>query len=108
MSNKEETVLEKIIFASRRLQAPLYPGLIVGGVLYTCKFIAELIDLCATINEISEIVLIPGRLTRVDITMVVNLLIIVIIGGYATFVSCIDIDNTKTNPNGFRRWMGVH
>ena len=72
MSNKVETVFEKLIFASRWLQAPLYAGLIVGGVLYAYKFLIELIHLCATINEITETALMLGVLTLVDITMVAH------------------------------------
>lgn len=93
-----ERVLENAIFASRWLQAPLYAGLIVAGVLYAYKFMVELIHLCATINTINEEVLMLGVLTLVDITMVANLLVMVIIGGYATFVSRIHIENHEDRP----------
>ena len=103
MSNKVETVFEKIIFASRWLQAPLYAGLIVGGVLYAYKFLIELIHLCATINEITETALMLGVLTLVDITMVANLIIMVIIGGYSTFVSRMDIDKHVDKPEWLQK-----
>jgi len=103
MSNKIETGFEKIIFASRWLQAPLYIGLIVGGVLYTYKFLIELIHLCVNINEITETVLMLGVLTLVDITMVANLLIMVIIGGYSTFVSRMDIDKHEDKPEWLQK-----
>ena len=103
MSNKIETVFEKIIFASRWLQAPLYAGLIVGGILYAYKYIVELIHLCVTINEITEIALMLGILTLVDITMVANLLIMVIIGGYSTFVSRLDIDKHEDKPEWLQK-----
>ena len=103
MSNKVETVFEKIIFASRWLQAPLYAGLIVGGVLYAYKFLIELIHLCATINEITETALMLGVLTLVDITMVANLIIMVIIGGYTTFVSRMDIDKHEDKPEWLQK-----
>ena len=103
MSNKVETVFERIIFASRWLQAPLYAGLIVGGVLYAYKFIIELIHLCLNINEITETVLMLGVLTLVDITMVANLLIMVIIGGYTTFVSRMDIDKHEDKPEWLQK-----
>ena len=103
MSNKVETVFEKIIFASRWLQAPLYAGLIVGGVLYAYKFLIELIHLCATINEITETALMLGVLTLVDITMVANLIIMVIIGGYSTFVSRMDIDKHEDKPEWLQK-----
>ena len=103
MSNKAETVFERIIFASRWLQAPLYAGLIVGGILYAYKYIIELIHLCVTINEITESALMLGILTLVDITMVANLLIMVIIGGYSTFVSRIDIDKHEDKPEWLQK-----
>ena len=103
MSNKIETIFEKLIFASRWLQAPLYAGLIVGGVLYAYKFIIELIHLCVNINEITETVLMLGVLTLVDITMVANLLVMVIIGGYTTFVSRLDIDKHVDKPEWLQK-----
>jgi uncharacterized protein (TIGR00645 family) len=99
MWKKFESLMESIIFAGRWFQAPLYLGLIIAGVLYSYKFLIELIHLCATVNEISEEVLMLGVLTLVDITMVANLLIMVIIGGYATFVSHIHIDNHEDRPD---------
>lgn len=103
MSNKIETAFEKIIFASRWIQAPLYTGLIIGGILYAYKFIIELIHLCTTINEISETALMLGILTLVDITMVGNLLTMVIIGGYSTFVSRLDIDTHEDKPEWLQK-----
>lgn len=94
-----ENFFERIIFASRWIQAPIYGGLIVGALLYTYKFLVELIHLCATVNSITEEVLMLGILTLVDITMVLNLLIMVIIGGYATFVSRIHLDRHEDRPD---------
>ena len=103
MSSKIEIVFEKIIFASRWIQAPLYIGLIVAGILYAYKFILELIHLCSSINEITETALMLGVLTLVDITMVANLIIMVIIGGYTTFVSNIDIENHEDRPEWLQK-----
>lgn len=103
MSKRAEKFFEQIIFASRWVQAPLYAGLIVGGLLYAYKFIVELVHLCLTIDEISESVLMLGVLTLVDITMVANLLIMVIIGGYSTFVSRIDIENHEDKPDWLQK-----
>jgi uncharacterized protein (TIGR00645 family) len=103
MSNKFETVFEKFIFLSRWLQAPLYAGLIIGGILYTYKFLVELLHLCTVINKITEVELMLGVLTLVDITMVANLLIMVIIGGYSTFVSKLDIDQHEDKPEWLQK-----
>lgn len=103
MANKVESIFEKIIFGSRWLQAPLYAGLIIGGILYAYKFLIELIHLCTDINVITETALMLGVLTLVDITMVANLLIMVIIGGYSTFVSRLDIDRHDDKPEWLQK-----
>jgi uncharacterized protein (TIGR00645 family) len=94
-----ENIFEHVIFASRWIQAPIYGGLIIGSILYTYKFFVELLHLCLTVNTISEEVLMLGILTLVDITMVLNLLIMVIIGGYSTFVSRIHLDKHEDRPD---------
>ncbi|MGE3261946.1 MAG: TIGR00645 family protein [Bacteriovoracia bacterium] len=96
---KLEHLFEAIIFSSRWVQAPIYGGLIVGSVLYAYKFLVELIHLCATIGTIKEEVLMLGILTLVDISMVLNLLVMVIIGGYATFVSKMHLDKHEDRPD---------
>lgn len=99
MRQKLETQLENLIFASRWFQAPLYAGLIVAGVLYAYKFLVELVHLVTTVNTITEEMMMLGVLTLVDITMVANLLVMVIIGGYATFVSRINLENHPDKPD---------
>lgn len=103
MAGKTESFIEKLIFFSRWLQAPLYIGLIIGAALYAYKFLMELIHLCVNINEISETLLMLGILTLVDITMVANLIIMVIIGGYATFVSRLDIEKHEDRPEWLQK-----
>lgn len=96
---KLENFFESIIFASRWVQAPVYAGLIVGSILYAYKFLIELSHLVVDINTISEEMLMLGILTLVDITMVLNLLVMVIIGGYATFVSHMHLDDHEDRPD---------
>ena len=96
---KFEGFFEGIIFSSRWIQAPIYGGLIIGAALYTYRFLIDLIHLCATINTITEEVLMLGILTLVDISMVLNLLIMVIIGGYATFVSRMHLEDHEDRPD---------
>ncbi len=100
---KIERIFENIIFASRWVQAPMYGGLIISACLYAYKFVIELIHLCAAVGSITEEVLMLGVLTLVDITMVANLLIMVIIGGYATFVSRIDLDAHEDRPDWLKK-----
>ncbi len=99
MKKKVEGLFEVFIFSSRWVQAPVYGGLIIGSVLYSYKFLVELIHLCATVTTIKEEELMLGILTLVDITMVLNLLVMVIIGGYATFVSRMDLENHEDRPD---------
>lgn len=103
MSKKLENIFEGIIFSSRWIQAPVYGGLIIGGTLYTYKFAVELIHLCATVGTINEEILMLGILTLVDISMVLNLLVMVIIGGYATFVSRIHLDAHEDRPDWLKK-----
>jgi uncharacterized protein (TIGR00645 family) len=91
--------LESIIFASRWVQAPLYVGLIVASVLYAYKFAVELIHMCQHIATMKEEELMLGVLGLVDVTMVANLLAMVVIGGYATFVSKMDLDEHEDRPD---------
>lgn len=100
---RAELIFENIIFASRWLQAPLYTGLIIAGCLYAYKFTIELVHMFVSINEITESALMLGVLTLVDITMVANLLVMVIIGGYSTFVSRIDIDSHEDKPEWLQK-----
>lgn len=96
---KFEGGLEYIIFASRWLQAPLYFGLIAVQLIYTYKFILELIHVVSSTQVYTEQQLILGILSLIDFTMVANLIAMVIIGGYATFVSKLNLDNHDDKPD---------
>jgi uncharacterized protein (TIGR00645 family) len=94
-----ESGMERLIFASRWVQAPLYIGLIVAGVLYAFKFAEHLWHMTAELGHLGETQVMLGVLTLVDITMVANLLVMVIIGGYATFVSKLDLAGHPDRPD---------
>jgi uncharacterized protein (TIGR00645 family) len=85
------------IFASRWVQAPLYLGLIVAQVVYVFAFWKELVHLVTDVGSMSENDLMLLVLGLVDVVMIANLLIMVIIGGYETFVSRIKIP--KDHPD---------
>ncbi len=97
-SNHVEATFESIIFASRWIQAPLYAGLIVAELLYAYKFLHELWEMVLHINKMDETVFMLGVLGLIDVTMVANLLTMVIIGGYATFVSKLDLEQHPDRP----------
>jgi uncharacterized protein (TIGR00645 family) len=75
------------IFASRWIQAPLYLGLILAQAVYVVKFWKELIHLVKDFGHMNENDVMLVVLGLVDVVMIANLLIMVIIGGYETFVS---------------------
>jgi len=89
------------IFISRWLQAPLYLGLIVAQAVYVVLFWKELVHLVTHFGEFgqeaeTQIMLIV--LGLVDVVMIANLLIMVIIGGYETFVSRINMRGHPDEP----------
>jgi uncharacterized protein (TIGR00645 family) len=102
-----ETLLEKAIFASRWLQAPLYVGLIVAQGVYVYQFLLELwhlIHSAATHTfdtqvapDLSTFIML-SVLGLIDVVMIANLLIMVIIGGYETFVSRLNLDGHDDQP----------
>jgi uncharacterized protein (TIGR00645 family) len=91
-----------LIFFSRWLQAPLYLGLIVAQLIYVVVFVIELIHLAETVIhdplKIDEAKIMLAVLGLIDVVMIANLLIMVIIGGYETFVSRINIDGHPDQP----------
>jgi uncharacterized protein (TIGR00645 family) len=98
-----ERMLEGGIFASRWLQAPLYVGLIIAQCVYVCQFMRELIHLFQTffepgkVDDVSMHIMV-GVLGLIDVVMVANLVIMVVIGGYETFVSRLNLDNKEDKP----------
>ena len=94
--------LERFIFWSRWLQAPLYLGLIVAQGIYVWLFMAELGHLLMSVFEsgghISETETMLVVLGLIDVVMIANLLIMVIIGGYETFVSRLDLEGHPDQP----------
>lgn len=97
--SRAEHWFEVIVFASRWIQAPLYAGLIVAELLYAYKFLVELWEMAIHIHQMEETVFMLGVLGLVDVTMVANLLTMVVIGGYATFVSKLDLDTHPDRPD---------
>ena len=93
--------LETVIFASRWIQAPLYLGLIVAQVVYCWLFMVELSHLVVgafTGTNFTEVEVMLVVLGLIDVVMIANLLIMVIVGGYETFVSRLDLENHPDQP----------
>jgi uncharacterized protein (TIGR00645 family) len=112
--------LPKLIFASRWLQLPLYLGLIVAQAVYVVHFLVELLHLveaafgskealqalitsigyktAAPVGTLNETVIMLVVLALIDVVMISNLLIMVIVGGYETFVSRMDLEGHRDQP----------
>jgi len=113
--------LPRFIFMSRWLQVPLYLGLIVAQCVYVVQFWRELVYLVeaamgmdGAIAHIKQSVAVPGAepmeitsretltmlvvLGLIDVVMISNLLIMVIVGGYETFVSRMRLHGHPDQP----------
>ncbi len=90
--------LEQFIFWSRWLQAPLYLGLIVAQGVYVYQFVVELLHLVSQVGRITDTDIMLIVLGLIDVVMIANLLIMVIIGGYETFVSRLDLEGHPDQP----------
>jgi uncharacterized protein (TIGR00645 family) len=112
--------LPKLIFASRWLQLPLYLGLIAAQAVYVVHFMVELLHLIeaafgsqtalqALITSIgyksgtpvvalNETLIMLVVLALIDVVMISNLLIMVIVGGYETFVSRMNLEGHRDQP----------
>jgi uncharacterized protein (TIGR00645 family) len=112
--NKPLSFLPRLIFATRWLQVPLYLGLIVAQVVYVFLFMEELVHLVellwnpaaldSTVARLGiaernkETVIMIIVLALIDVVMISNLLIMVIVGGYETFVSRLRLEGHPDQP----------
>ncbi|PMQ06747.1 hypothetical protein DyAD56_04580 [Dyella sp. AD56] len=100
--------LPYLIFSSRWLQLPLYLGLIVAQAIYVVQFLRELWHLVdATLlghiapgasADSAETTIMLTVLGLIDVVMISNLLVMVIVGGYETFVSRLKLENHPDQP----------
>ncbi len=112
--------LPAFIFASRWLQVPLYLGLIAAQGVYVYHFWVELVHLIeaafgsqtalqalvtsmgyqadAPLTGLNEALIMLVVLALIDVVMISNLLIMVIVGGYETFVSRMELDGHRDQP----------
>jgi uncharacterized protein (TIGR00645 family) len=92
--------LPRWIFMSRWLQAPLYLGLIVAQGVYVWQFWTELVHLISmiTVKDITETEIMLIVLGLIDVVMISNLLVMVIVGGWETFVSRLELEKHPDQP----------
>ena len=94
-SNK---VLSSVLFGSRWLQVPLYLGLIIAQLVYVVHFMVELEHLVFGTFSLSEEKIMLIVLGLIDVVMISNLLIMVIVGGYETFGSRLNLEGHPDEP----------
>lgn len=91
-------LLPNFIFMSRWLQAPLYLGLMIVLCVYVYEFSRGLIHLVISVNKLTEAGVMLLALDLIDMVMIANLLIMVILGGYETFVSRLKLQGNPDHP----------
>lgn len=96
---KQSSVMTNILFGSRWLQLPLYLGLIVAQAVYVFFFGVELVHLVGKANHLVEADIMLIVLGLIDVVMISNLLIMVIVGGYETFVSRLNLEGHPDEPD---------
>jgi uncharacterized protein (TIGR00645 family) len=87
-----------LIFGSRWLQLPLYVGLIIAQGVYVILFLKELWHLIQHSFDFSEQQIMLVVLGLIDVVMISNLLVMVIVGGYETFVSRLNLEGHPDEP----------
>ncbi|MFJ3926752.1 TIGR00645 family protein [Streptomyces sp. NPDC090022] len=88
----------RLMFLSRWLQLPLYVGLIVAQMVYVWVFLKELTHLVGAFDDLDETRTMLVVLGLVDVVMVANLLLMVIVGGYETFVARVGLKGHPDEP----------
>lgn len=97
-----ERLIERGLFASRWMMAPMYLGLAVALVILVWIFLVELwrFVLIVPVMTVNDAIL--GVLALIDLSLAANLLLIVIFSGYENFVSRMDLADHKDCPD----WQG--
>lgn len=100
-----ERFLERSLFASRWLMAPMYVGLVIALMALVVIFVQELVHVVPVIlsgaAHAEDAILLA--LSLIDLSLAGNLVLIVIFSGYENFVSKLDIGETVDRPS----WMGT-
>lgn len=104
MLEKIEDSLEKIMYASRWILAPIYVGMSLGLVALFIKFFEELYHLLPHLLDINEDTLVLKLLTLIDLSLVGSLIVIVMFSGYENFVSRLNLSDSTEKLN----WLGTH
>jgi uncharacterized protein (TIGR00645 family) len=102
MTRSIENIIEKWLFASRWLMAPFYIGLVGALIILLFSFMKELWHFIIIVPVITQNEAVLGVLSLIDLSLAGNLLLIVIFSGYENFVSKMDFNDHKDQPE----WHG--
>lgn len=89
--NSIEQIIERLLFWGRWTLVPMYLGMIVILLFFTVKFFQELLHLLPMLLTMEETTLVLTGLALVDLVLVGNLLVMVVLSGYESFVSRLDV-----------------
>lgn len=98
MKQKLEQLIERLIFGSRWVQLPIYIGLIAASCAYGYRFFMILGHMFSHLTDASDKEILMIVLELIDFSMVLNLLVVVIVGGYSMFVSRINFKDHEDKP----------
>ncbi|MFM1891747.1 MAG: hypothetical protein RLZ44_824 [Pseudomonadota bacterium] len=97
-----ERLIEKVLFASRWILAPVYLGLSLALVALGIKFFQEVIHVLTHIWTMAEADMVLTILALIDLVLVASLVVMVMFSGYENFVSRIDIEKDSEKLG----WLG--
>ncbi len=97
-----ERLIEKTMYASRWLLAPIYVGLSLALLALTLKFFQEILHVLPHVFTLAETDLVLTLLSLIDMSLVGGLLVMVMMSGYENFVSRLDLDEDQEKLS----WLG--
>lgn len=97
-----ERILEKILYSSRWIVAPIYIGLSLVLLALAIKFFQEIFHIVPIIFSMAEADLVLVTLSLIDIALVAGLIVMVMFSSYENFVSRIDLDDSVEKLS----WLG--
>uniref|UniRef100_A0A486XQH1 UPF0114 protein BAL341_1877 n=1 Tax=Rheinheimera sp. BAL341 TaxID=1708203 RepID=A0A486XQH1_9GAMM len=97
-----ENFIERLIYASRWIMAPIYLGLSLALLALGIKFFQEVIHIMPIIFSMKEVELILVVLSLIDIALVGGLIVMVMFSGYENFVSRLDLEGNNDKLS----WLG--
>jgi len=96
VTSKLEETIERALFASRWILAPIFLGLSIALLALGIKFFQEAYHLIADVLVKDEADLVLVVLALIDIALVGSLIVMVMFSGYENFVSKIDTKGNDT------------